>query len=109
MLTLIISLHTWSGDFAQKDPLISKILKEDWNYIHPNFRGFNNKPKACGSKFVVSDIDDAISFALENTNVDSSNIHIIGVSGGGFAIMLSYMKSKHKIRSFSTWVGISNR
>ena len=105
---LIISLHTWSGDYAQKDPLISKIIKEDWNYIHPNFRGFNNKPKACGSKFVISDIDDAIYFALENANIDSSNIHIIGVSGGGFATMLSYMKSRHKIRSFSAWVGISN-
>ena len=105
---LIISLHTWSGDYAQKDPLISKIIKEDWNYIHPNFRGFNNKSKACGSKFVISDIDDAISFALKNANVDSSNIHIIGVSGGGFATMLSYMKSEHKIRSFSAWVGISN-
>ncbi len=105
---LIISLHTWSGDFTQKDPLTTKILDMDLNYIHPNFRGPNKTVKACGSGFVVSDIDDAISYVLENANVDSTNIHIIGVSGGGFATMLSYMKSKHNIRSFSAWVGISN-
>jgi len=105
---LIISLHTWSGNYAQKDPLVSQILKNGWNYIHPDFRGVNNKPEACGSKYVISDIDDAITYAIENANIDLTNIHVIGVSGGGFATMLAYMKSKHTIRSFSAWVGISN-
>jgi lysophospholipase L1-like esterase len=105
---LIISLHTWSGDYTQIDPLTTKILKKDWNYIHPNFRGPNKTKEACGSKLVVSDIDDAISYALENANVDTTNIHVIGVSGGGFATMLTYMKSVHNIKTFSSWAGISN-
>ncbi|MDB4584197.1 GDSL-type esterase/lipase family protein, partial [Draconibacterium sp.] len=105
---LIVSLHTWSGDYTQKDPLIDQILKNDWNYIHPDFRGVNNKSKACGSTYVISDIDDAISYAIKNANVDPANIHVIGVSGGGFATMLAYMQSKHNIRTFSAWVGISN-
>jgi len=105
---LIVSLHTWSGGYTQKDPLCSQILRKDWNYIHPHFRGRNNSPEACGSKLVVSDIDDAISFAIKNANVDLNNIHIVGVSGGGYATMLMYMKSKHNIRSFSSWAGISD-
>jgi len=105
---LIVSLHTWSGDFTQIDPLTKKILEKDWNYIHPNFRGPNKTPKACGSKYVVSDIDDAISYAIKNGNVDTANIHVIGVSGGGFATMLAFMKSKHRIKTFSAWAGISN-
>ncbi len=105
---LIVSLHTWSSDFTQTDPLTKKIIEEDWNYIHPNFRGPNKTPKACGSKFVVSDIDDAISYMLKNANVDTANIHVIGVSGGGFATMLAYMKSGHHIKTFSAWAGISN-
>ncbi len=105
---LIVSLHTWSGDYTQIDPLTTAILKKDWNYIHPNFRGPNKTMEACGSKFVVSDIDDAISYALENANVDTTNIHVIGVSGGGFATMLTYMKSAHNIKTFSSWAGISN-
>ncbi len=105
---LIVSLHTWSGDYTQIDPLTKKILEKDWNYIHPNFRGPNKTPKACGSKYVVSDIDDAISYAIKNGNVDTTNIHVIGMSGGGFATMLTYMKSKHRIKTFSAWAGISN-
>jgi lysophospholipase L1-like esterase len=105
---LIISLHTWSGGYTQQDPLVTQILEKDWNYIHPHFRGKNNTPEACGSLLVVPDIDDAISFAIKNANVDVNNIHIVGVSGGGYATMLAYMKSKHNIRSFSSWVGISD-
>lgn len=107
-LPLIVSLHSWSGDYSQQDPLIQQILENKWNYIHPDFRGPNNKPKACGSKFVLSDIDDAISFAVKNGNVDMEQIHVIGASGGGFATMLAFMKSNHDIRTFSSWVGISD-
>ena len=105
---LIVSLHTWSGGYTQEDPLTAQILEKDWNFIHPHFRGRNNMPEACGSPLVVPDIDDAISFAIENANVDLNNIHIVGASGGGYATMLAYMKSKHTIRSFSSWVGISD-
>ncbi|HTG65274.1 MAG TPA: hypothetical protein VL859_02750, partial [Flavobacterium sp.] len=31
---LIISLHTWSADYTQKDPLTNEILARDWNYVH---------------------------------------------------------------------------
>lgn len=105
---LIVSLHTWSGDFRQKDPLTPQILKRDYNYIHPDFRGPNYTPQACGSPLVVSDIDDAIEFAIENGQVDKSQIHIIGASGGGHATLLMYMKTRHNVRSFSAWVPISN-
>ena len=105
---LIVSLHSWSGNYTQKDPLAKQILKNQWNYIHPDFRGANNKPKACGSEFVLADIDDAISFAIKNGNVDLEQIHVVGASGGGFATMLAYMKSAHDIKTFSSWVGISD-
>ena len=105
---LIVSLHTWSGNYTQKDPLVKQILENQWNYIHPDFRGANNNPKACGSEFVLADIDDAISFAIENGNVDLEQIHVVGASGGGFATMLAYMKSAHDIKTFSSWVGISD-
>lgn len=105
---LLISFHTWSGDFMQKDTLINLCIEKGFNYIHPDFRGTNNKPDACGSDLVISDIDDAISWALANTKVDPDNIHVIGVSGGGYATLLTYMRSRHKIRSFSAYAGIYN-
>lgn len=105
---LVVSLHTWSGDYTQKDPLVAQILANDWNYIHPDFRGPNYTSEACGSPLVVSDIDDAIDYALQNANVDAGNIHIIGVSGGGYATLLAWMQSRHDVRTFSAWAAISD-
>lgn len=105
---LIVSLHTWSGDFEQKDTLSWMSIQNDYNYIHPHFRGPNNTFQACGSELVIQDIDDAINYAISHANINLSQIHIIGVSGGGYATLLAYMKTKHRIRTFSAWVPISN-
>ncbi len=103
---LIVS-HTWSGDYTQKDPLAAMISDKGWNYIHPDFRGSNNHPEACGSEKVIPDIEDAIQYAIERGNVDPDNIHVIGTSGGGYATLLMYMRTSLDIRSFSAWVPIS--
>ncbi|MEM7372140.1 MAG: prolyl oligopeptidase family serine peptidase [Bacteroidota bacterium] len=105
---LLVSLHSWSGDYTQTDPLLEEILARDWNYIHPDFRGPNLRPEACGSDLVISDIEDAIYYAMEHGYVDPNQIHIIGTSGGGYATLLMYMRTKWKINSFSAWVPISN-
>jgi lysophospholipase L1-like esterase/pimeloyl-ACP methyl ester carboxylesterase len=105
---LIISLHTWSSDFQQKDTIVNLCIEKGYNYIHPDFRGPNRRPEACGSELVIRDIDDAISWAIANTKTDPENIHVIGVSGGGYATVLTYMRSRHKIRSFSAYAGLYN-
>ncbi|MES2238691.1 MAG: alpha/beta fold hydrolase [Bacteroidota bacterium] len=105
---LIISLHTWSGDYTQKDPLANEILARDWNYIHPDFRGANNKSEAMVSQYVIADIEDAIQYALKNTNSDPEDVHIIGVSGGGLLTLAAYMNIKYPVKSFSAWAPISD-
>ena len=103
-----MSLHSWSGGYDQKDTLSWQCIEKDYNYIHPHFRGPNNTYEACGSPLALSDIEDAIDYALENANVDTNRIHITGASGGGYATLLAYMKTKHRISSFAAWVPISN-
>jgi dienelactone hydrolase len=105
---LIVSLHGWSVNYQREDQLIPQILERDYNFIRPDFRGTNNTKEACGSPLVISDIEDAISYAIKNGNVDTNNIHILGTSGGGHATLLAYMKSDHNVRSFSAWVPISD-
>ncbi|MCY1723062.1 GDSL-type esterase/lipase family protein [Prolixibacteraceae bacterium Z1-6] len=105
---LIISLHTWSGDYTQKDHLTKEILARDWNYIHPDFRGPNKTPESTGSTLVISDIEDAIQFALQNTNTNPEEVHIIGVSGGGFATLSAFMNIQYPVKSFSAWAPISD-
>lgn len=105
---LIVSLHTWSGDYSQEDPLSGLCRSRNLNYIHPDFRGVNNTLQACCSELALNDIDEAISWALENAPVDSSRIYIIGTSGGGYATLAAFMKSRHRINKFSAWVPISD-
>jgi predicted peptidase len=101
---LIVSLHTWSTDYTQYDSINEFSFRKDYNYIHPNFRGMNNTKDACCSELVISDIDASIDFALENANVDTTKIYVMGMSGGGYATLAMFMKSKHRIKKFSSWV-----
>lgn len=105
---LLISLHTWSGDYNQKDTLVKMVLEKDWIYIHPDFRGPNWTSKACCSKYALEDIDQAIDFAIAHANVDTSRIYVNGVSGGGYAALAVYMRSRHPIHTISAWVPISD-
>jgi hypothetical protein len=105
---LIVSLHTWSGDYTQKDELAGLCREKDLNYIHPDFRGMNNTKDACCSELALSDIDDAISYAMSNSRVDKSKIYVMGVSGGGYATLGAFMKSKHQVAGFSAWASISD-
>jgi pimeloyl-ACP methyl ester carboxylesterase len=105
---LIVSLHTWSGDVTQEDPLSGLCRSMNLNYIHPDFRGANNTIHACCSDLAIHDIDESITYAIENARVDPTRIYIIGQSGGGYATLAAFMKSKHRIRKFSAWVPISD-
>lgn len=105
---LIVSLHTWSGSYAQRDTVSVLSIQKDINYIHPDFRGANTNPLACGSVATIRDIDDAISFAINQGNVDEQHIYVVGVSGGGYATLNMLAHSKHAIRKISAWAAIAN-
>ncbi len=105
---LIVSLHSWSGDYSQNDGLAEICKQKDLNYIHPDFRGANKTANACCSEFALTDIDDAITYAIKNSNVDTTKIYVIGASGGGYATLSTFMKSKHKIKKFSAWASITD-
>ena len=105
---LIVSLHTWGGSYNQNDDLAEICKQKDLNYIHPDFRGANLTIDACCSELALTDIDDAISYAIKNSNVDTSKIYVIGVSGGGYATLSTFMKSKHNIKKFSAWASITD-
>lgn len=105
---LIVSLHTWSGNYLQPDPIANDILRKGWNYIRPDFQGTNDKTGACLSEKVIKDIDSAISWALDNGSVDKDSIIVIGASGGGYTALGYQSKSKHSIRHTFSWVPITD-
>lgn len=107
-MPLLVRLHSWGGDYSQKDGFLDEIEAHDWNYIHPDFRGANRNCEACCSELALADIDDAIDYAMARGQVDSSSIYILGASGGGYATLCMFMRSRHRIRSFHAWCPISD-
>ncbi len=105
---LVVSLHAWNGNYAQNDPLAARARHEGWNYIHPDVRGPNHTKEACLSQKGLSDVDDAIQYAIDNGAVDGGNIFVVGASGGGQATLGAYVTSRHRIKAFLAWVPISD-
>lgn len=105
---LVVSLHSWSGDYAQEDPLTEKIIAAGWNYIHPDFRGPNHNPDACLSDKVLADIDNAIQYVLDKGKADPANLFVVGGSGGGYATLGAYLRTRHPVKLFLAWAAISD-
>jgi predicted esterase len=86
---LLVVLHSWSTDYRQNIgiPYALFAAKNDWVFIHPNFRGPNQKPAAGASDLVTSDIMDAVAHAKRHARVDSRRIYLAGFSGGGLTAL----------------------
>lgn len=105
---LLVSLHVWAGDYGSGDSLASLAEKEGWNYIHPDFRGPNRGTENCLSDKVVADIDDAIAYGMRSGNVDPDQVFIVGFSGGAYAALGMYARTRHRVRAFLAWAPISD-
>jgi acetyl esterase/lipase len=105
---LLVSLHTWSGDYTQQDPLADLAAGAGWNYIHPDFGGRNDQPGACLSNQAMTSLDEAIDFAIRSGPVDPDRIFVAGMSGGGYAALGLYLRTRHRIHTYQTWVPISD-
>jgi pimeloyl-ACP methyl ester carboxylesterase len=106
---LLVFLHSWSGDYKQDNSKWQKeAVKRGWIFLHPDFRGANNAPKACGSKFARQDILDAMAFAESQFRIDSTRVYLAGISGGGHMAMLMAGHHPKRFSAVSAWVGISD-
>ncbi len=91
---LLVGLHTWSHDrFNQINNMLPYAQKHDFNLLLPEFRGDNLKTnpsctQACGSIYAKQDIKDAIDYVINKENIDSENIFLLGLSGGGHMSLL---------------------
>ncbi len=106
---LLVFLHSWSGNYKQKnDAWLREAVKRGWVFLHPDFRGLNDTPQACGSKLARQDILDAVDFARKKFQVDPQRIYLAGTSGGGHMSMLMAGHHPDRFSSVSAWVGISD-
>ena len=88
---LVVNLDTWNNDSVQKNPLIKEIIARGWNYIHPNLEEVNQEVSVVSILEMLAHIEDAIRYALRQTNANPNDVHIIGSGKGGVATLASYM------------------
>jgi dipeptidyl aminopeptidase/acylaminoacyl peptidase len=93
---LLVSLHTWSFNrYNQVKKMVPFAEKYDFNLLLPEFRGSNLDTNehctlACASLHARQDIKDAIDYVVNNSQIDTDNIFLLGCSGGGhMALMMS--------------------
>ena len=107
---LLVALHTWSSGWQNtyNVPLAEGCIERQWAFIHPDFRGPNKGPDACGSDLAVSDIIDAVKWAKEKTGIDTRRIYLAGASGGGHMDLQMAGRAAHIWAGVSSWVPITD-
>lgn len=106
---LLVYLHSWSGDYRQNNaPWQAAASERGWVFLHPNFRGVNDHPEACGSALARQDILDAIEAVAAQGAIDRQRIYLAGTSGGGHMALLMAGYHPDRFSAVSAWVGISD-
>ena len=106
---LLTALHTWSFSCEQDCTDYARYcIRNNWNFIFPDFRGPNWTPEACGSNAVVSDIADAVAYMKHASCVDNDRVYLIGGSGGGHASLLMAARRPELWTAVSAWCAISD-
>lgn len=104
---LLVALHSWSGNYKQANGPFGKwCIEHDWVMIHPNFRGINDHPQACGSELVVQDILSAVEHCRSQCRIDDGRIYLVGSSGGGYASLLMAGRAPEVWAGVSAWCPI---
>ncbi len=106
---LLVSLHSWSSDYTQRhEELEAGALERGWIYLHPDFRGPNDDPEACGAEPAQRDILDAVEWAKREYPVDDERIYLTGSSGGGHMTLQMAARFPDLWTAASAWVPIAD-
>jgi hypothetical protein len=106
---LLVALHTWSFTYEQDCASYAQYcIKNNWNFIFPDFRGPNWTPEACGSDAVVEDIADAVAYMKQAAIVDNDRVYLMGGSGGAFLTLggaIAYFMFRNGLNSMNVSSG----
>lgn len=111
---LLVGLHTWSHNRANMISYLLKFAEEqNFNFLLPEFRGPNltSNPQgtlACASLAAKQDVKDAIDYIKAHENIDTNNIFLVGLSGGGHMAMMMAGFCPEYFRAIAAFAPISD-
>ena len=111
---LLVGLHTWSYDRFNQVNNFSPLAEEyGFHLLLPEFRGPNlasnpNCCDACASIAAKQDIKDAIDYCIENYDIDTENIFLLGGSGGGHMALMMAGFCPEIFKAIASFVPITN-
>jgi dipeptidyl aminopeptidase/acylaminoacyl peptidase len=105
---LLLVLHSWSADYLQHYGIPYAVFaeKNDWIFLHPNYRGRFNNEDATGSEKAVRDVLDALDYAKEHAPVDEDRIYLAGFSGGAMMSLIMVGRYPEKFTAALAWVPV---
>jgi len=105
---LLVVLHSWSADYLQHYgiPYGAFAKRNDWIFIHPDYRGHFDNPKATASEESVRDVRDALAYARRNAPVDEDRIYLAGFSGGAMMSLIMSGRYPDEFTAALAWVPI---
>ncbi|MBN2307973.1 MAG: prolyl oligopeptidase family serine peptidase [Candidatus Hydrogenedentes bacterium] len=108
---LLVALHPWSHGFntyGDTSAWQEEARKRNWHCLHPDFRGPNWTPEACGSAKARQDVLDAIDYVIERFEVDEGRIYVAGGSGGGHMTLVMAAHAPDRWAAASAWCPITD-
>lgn len=107
---LLVALHSWSGDYKQKDALdyAKRCQARGWALVFPDFRGPNRRRIAGGSDAAVADVVDALNWARQRAKIDPARVYLAGGSGGGYMSLLMAVRHPKLWTAVSAYVPITD-
>ncbi len=105
---LLLVLHSWSADYMQHYGIPYGVFaeKNDWIFIHPNYRGEFDGPDATASEKAVEDVLDALEYATSHAPVDEDRIYLAGFSGGAMMSLIMVGRFPEKFSAALVWVPV---
>ncbi|MFP4164729.1 MAG: alpha/beta hydrolase family protein, partial [Chitinispirillaceae bacterium] len=105
---LLVALHSWSSDYEKQFSIPFGVwaVKNDWVFIHPDYRGAYIDSESTASEYAIQDILDALEYAKNNANVDESRIYLTGFSGGGMTTLIMAGRFPQLWTAAAAWVPV---
>jgi dipeptidyl aminopeptidase/acylaminoacyl peptidase len=102
-------------DYERFDYWTQFFISRGWSVLQPNFRGSSGY----GKNFVElgfqqwglkmqDDITDATQWVINHKNIDPDRVCIVGASYGGYAALMSTIKTPKLIKCAVSFAGVSN-